>query len=231
MQIPSLFKESRYGMPTADQILPNRQYVIGYSYLFRQPRFAMHVIHPEDIDSEVDREDAFRTDYRIPEQFQVELKDYRSSGYDRGHLVPSADRSESRVENSETFLLSNMAPQTPELNRNIWKNLEASARKIAGQIGVVEVYSISGPCFQWGQPLERIGTDVVIPHAFFKCLLIERSRGTLQMKSWVLPNTHDVDEYDINEYKVSVRDVEAITGLLIWDRLDGSKIESMKKRK
>ena len=44
MEIPQLFRETRYGMPTADQILPNRNYLIGYSYLFRQPRWAMQVI-------------------------------------------------------------------------------------------------------------------------------------------------------------------------------------------
>ena len=152
MEIPSLFRETRYGMPTADQILPNRNYLIGYSYLFRQPRWAMQVIDGEAQDVSVERQDCFRPDLRIPEVFRSTLSDYRGSGYDRGHLVPSADSNSSRLENSETFLMTNMAPQHPDLNRKIWRMLEDKARKIALKENIVEVYAISGPVFDLTKP-------------------------------------------------------------------------------
>ena len=112
IEIPSLRPESRYGIPTSDLLLFNRQYVVGYSYLFRQPRWAMQVIDESTMPMEdnFDRLDNFREDLRIPEKFRSSLGDYKGSGFDRGHLINSADRKGSRIINSETFLLSNMSP-------------------------------------------------------------------------------------------------------------------------
>ena len=105
IEIPSLKPETRYGMPTADRILFNRQYVVGYSYLFRQPRFALELIDDQTMqmeDKELKRLDNFREDLRIDDMFRATLKDYQASGYDRGHLVSSADRLGRTVVNSET---------------------------------------------------------------------------------------------------------------------------------
>ena len=64
-------------MPMADLLLFNREYVVGYSYLFRQPKFAMEVIDPNNRAIEIsDRLNDFRPDLRIPEQFRADLEDY-----------------------------------------------------------------------------------------------------------------------------------------------------------
>jgi len=229
MEIPQLFKETRYGMPSADQILPNRNYLVGYSYLFRQPKWAMQVINGEEQDVSVDREDCFRPDLRIPEQFRSTLEDYRASGYDRGHLVPSADSNETRLENSETFLMSNMAPQTPDLNRKIWRMLEDKARQVALKQNIVEVYAISGPVFDINRPFEKIGEDVVVPHEFFKTILAEDTRGKLKIYSFIIPNTEH-EHNDFNQFAVSVNYLEHRTGLLLWDRISGPKVQKAKKK-
>jgi endonuclease G len=111
IEIPSLRPETRYGMPTADRILFNRQYVVGYSYLFRQPRFALELIDDQTMqmeDEDLKRLDNFQEDLRIDDMFRAKLDDYAGSGYDRGHLVSSADRLGRTVVNSETFLMTNM---------------------------------------------------------------------------------------------------------------------------
>lgn len=89
LDLPSLRRETRYGMPAADQILFNRHYVLGYSYYFRQAKWALEIIDPDK--SDVERADNFRPDYRIPQMFRADLVEYRGSGYDRGHLVASAN--------------------------------------------------------------------------------------------------------------------------------------------
>ena len=228
MEIPSLFPQTRYGMPTADQILPNRNYLIGYSYLFRQPRWSMHIIDGQAEDVSVDREDCFRPDLRIPETFRCSLADYRGSGYDRGHLVPSADRNSSRLENSETFLMSNMAPQHPDLNRKVWRMLEEEARTIALKDNVVEVYSISGPVFDITKPISKIGEDVVVPHEFFKSMLVEDSKGKIKIYSFIIPNEEIDAKY--NDFAVSVNYIEFRSGLQLWNRLSGPTIEKLKKK-
>lgn len=230
MEIPQLFRETRYGMPTADQILPNRNYLIGYSYLFRQPRWAMQVIDGKAKDVAVDREDCFRTDLRIPEEFRATLADYSGSGYDRGHLVPSADSNSSRLENSETFLISNMAPQHPDLNRKIWRMLEDKVRKTALVQKVVEVYAISGPVFDITKPFSKIGDDVVVPHEFFKTILVEDNRGKFKFYSFLIPNK-EMDNQEVNDFATSVNYIEFRTGLKLWDRLKGQTVDKEKKKK
>ena len=61
IDLPSLKRETRYGMPAADQILFNRHYVVGYSYYFRQAKWALEIVDPnkEDVTT-VDRMNNFR---------------------------------------------------------------------------------------------------------------------------------------------------------------------------
>ena len=71
--VPSLREESRYGMPAADRLLFNRRYVVGYSYLFRQPRWALELInrHTKQMaDKDLKRLNNFREDPRVPEMFR-----------------------------------------------------------------------------------------------------------------------------------------------------------------
>jgi len=126
IELPNLRPESRYGMPAADRYLFNRHYIIGYTYLLRQARWAMELITEDSLQTEepeLERLDNFREDSRIPQMFRSTKADYEGSGYDRGHLVSSADRMKKTVVNSETFLLSNMSPQAPSFNRGIWSTL------------------------------------------------------------------------------------------------------------
>jgi DNA/RNA endonuclease G (NUC1) len=85
MNPPNNNKETRYGVPASYQVLYNRNYVLGYSYYFRQAKWALEVI--DSSKSETTRANNFRPDYRIPERFRADLADYSSTGFDRGHLV------------------------------------------------------------------------------------------------------------------------------------------------
>jgi len=93
------------------------------------------------------RDDNFRADYRIPEKFRADKEVYIGSGFDRGHLVASANQIETQLQNSETFLLSNMCPQVPEFNNGIWRRLEQAVRDLDRDPKVFETYVISGPLF------------------------------------------------------------------------------------
>ncbi len=230
--IPSLRRETRYGMPAADQILFNRHYVLGYSYYFRQAKWALEIVDAEKID--IERADNFRPDYRIPERFRADLADYDNSGYDRGHLVASANQSETDIQNSETFLLSNMSPQNPQFNRNIWKKLEAAVRKLNAKKSIYETYVISGPIFDFSTPVSWIGTgdrngvSLPVPNAYFKSILTENSRGSLHMWSFIIPN--EASDKPIGNFLVPTKKLEIMSGILLWDRLVGKKIEQEKKK-
>ena len=245
-EIPSLRDETRYGMPAADRLLFNRRYVVGYSYLFRQPRWALELItrHTRQmVDKDLRRLDNFREDPRIPDMFRSTLATFKGSNHDRGHLISSADRREDALINSETFLISNMSPQVPKFNRGVWKDLEGAVRKLSQtkmitKVGDVEkevwkyaeVYVICGPVFEIGSKLEVIGDPkeikVVIPHAFFKSVLAEKRLGKLELWSFLIPN--EETEKDPKSFRVPTVEVERRAGLQLWDRLQGSDIEKLK---
>ncbi len=235
IDLPSLKRETRYGMPAADQILFNRHYVIGYSYYFRQAKWALEIIDPnkEDITT-VERMDNFRSDYRIPQLFRADKQDYRGSGHDRGHLVASADLRDTKIQNSETFLLSNMSPQKPQFNRGIWKTLESEVRRLDSQDNVLETYVISGPIFNFDQPVSTIGANdsnnvtLPVPHEYFKSILAETSTGRLKMWSFIFPN--EATDSSIKNFQVKTTLIEKKAGILLWERLVGSEIESEKHK-
>ena len=74
------------------------------------------------------RANDFRPDQTLPAPWWIRPSDYRASGYDRGHQCPSADRTSDEQANSATFLMSNMLPQVPDLNRQLWRKFEEYCR-------------------------------------------------------------------------------------------------------
>jgi endonuclease G, mitochondrial len=220
-------------MPAADQVMFNRHYVLGYSYYFRQAKWALEIVDRSL--AAVARSDSFRPDYRIPELFRADLVDYKLSGFERGHLIASANQRNESLQNSETFLLSNMSPMTPSFNRGIWGKLEDEVRRLDAQPKILETYVLTGPVFYFDKAVMCIGVDddnevsVPVPHAFFKCVLAENNRGTIRMWSFVMPNKDCSGK--LSDYRVSSAWVEQIAGLKLWERLVGRKIEREKARK
>ncbi len=235
IEIPSLRPETRYGMPTADHMLFNREYIVGYSYLFRQARWAMEVIDPTNRAINLKRTDPFRPDMRIPDQFRAGLKDYVGSKHDRGHLVASADRRARRIENSETFLLTNMSPQKGDFNRGVWKKLEGLVRDLSFMY--LEVYVVCGPLFDVGKKIEVIGDDpkdqhdlvIPIPHAYFKSILAEDDKNRIRIWSFILENKSS--SKPIDSFLVPTSEIESRAGLTLWDRLRGEKADRLRMRK
>ncbi len=236
-EIPSLRRETRYGIPAADQILFNRYYLIGYSYYFRQAKWALEIVSLDRAyisQEEVERLNNFRADFRIPEMFRADLVDYKKSNFDRGHLIASADKLETELQNSETFLLSNMSPQAPKFNRKIWKQLEQKVRRLNAKKNIFETYVICGPIFDFNKQVKSIGTEdgngvsIPIPPAYFKSILTENNKGALHMWSFIIPNK-DTDK-TIADFQVSTVEVERFAGVQLWERLEGTKIEKEKNR-
>ena len=232
LDLPSLRRETRYGMPVADQIMFNRHYVLGYSYYFRQAKWALEIVDPDNLGLE--RLDNFRPDYRIPEMFRADLVDYSGSGYDRGHLVASANQIETELQNSETFLLSNMSPQKPKFNRDIWKELETEVRKLNENPKILETYVICGPIFYFDKPVELIGAkdknkvSIPVPQAYFKSILTENNKGTINMWSFVIPN--EESDQSLHTFLVSTVLVEKLAGIKLWESLVGKKIDREKSK-
>ena len=114
----------------------------------------------------VGRVDDFRADLSVPPRDRAELSDYRGNGLnlDRGHLSPSGDAASAQAQD-ETFLMSQMVPQSHENNSGLWEELEYMTRLMAQRDG--EVYVVTGPAFV-GTQLRQIGSGVYVPTHMWK---------------------------------------------------------------
>jgi endonuclease G len=163
-----------------------------------------------------DRQNTFRPDNSLPENFYpVTPKDYTNTGYDRGHIIPSSDRTRTLEENSATFLMVNMLPQAPDLNREVWRELELESRRLVDR--GKELYIVAGP---HGKIKTIANGKVTVPKYNWKVVLIlDRPGGnaktvTAQTKAiavW-MPNDDSVKRTSWKNYIVTVDDVEAKTG-------------------
>lgn len=99
----------------------------------------------------------------------VTTKEYTRTGFDRGHLAPSADFTFSQEANDLTFVMSNIAPQTKLLNRGVWKKLEEQVRFWA--CGEEKLTIITGPIFHGNDP--KLPSGLTIPQRFFKIVVDE----------------------------------------------------------
>jgi endonuclease G len=110
----------------------------------------------------------FLPDPLLPSDMQIRPSDYRGSGYDRGHVCPSGDRTRSREDNTATFVMSNMLPQAAALNQQVWADLENYSRSLV-RSGANELYTIAGG---WGSA-ERIANGKVnVPSVCWKIILV-----------------------------------------------------------
>ena len=174
----------------------------------------------------VERSDDFRPDPDLPEEcYAVRPNDYRRSGYDRGHLTPSGDRTLEKSDNSATFLMSNMIPQSPANNREVWRELEEYSRNLVNQ--GKELYIIAGG---EGQKKAIAKGKVTVPEYTWKVILVLDESGNIENTIAVrIPNSQKVARTDWQDYIVSVDEIEEKTGYDFFDRLDKnvqSKIEN-----
>lgn len=155
----------------------------------------------------VKRTDDYRADEKITTK-SADPRDYRGSGYDRGHLVAAADRAFKHEAMSETFLMSNIAPQEHYFNGGIWRELEQNTRRWARKKG--KLYVVTGPIYQSQTP-KRIGKNkVAVPDAFFRVLL-NPDEYNLQGIAFLIPNA--MSDEPLEKYQLPIDSVEVLTGL------------------
>lgn len=230
--------ELRYGAPVCDEVLTGRYFTIGYSWYFRQAKWTLEIINRNDylvgkVLDRTERLDNFRPDLRIPQRFRAGLDEYRGSGYDRGHLVSSANQRNQQIQNSETFLLSNMSPQKGDLNRGMWNRLEKEIRKLNDKLDILETYVLTAPVFYFQKPIETIGKpddvgiDIPIPHAFIKSVLTEDIKGRLSLWTFLMENVKLTGK--IESYLIKTYDAEQLVGGRFWDRISGTDMYEQKR--
>ena len=200
-------------------ILERYCYSLSYNPESRQPNWVMWQLTGEHV---MNRKEGiwneYRADLELDSAIRATLEDYSNSGYDRGHMCPGGDCNWDDMGRDETYVLSNMCPQNPELNRGDWKEIENACRKWAEKYG--NIYIVCGPIFFKSQEHERIGRNQIpVPEAFFKVVLCVESPSPKGI-GFICRNTDGNRKKDF--YVNSIRQVERVTGYRFFPQVEDS---------
>ena len=222
LEIPYLLE------PDKDQntIIEHMGYTVSYNSLHRIPNWVAYELQDSELYGNFERGDEFNPDPQIRGR-QAYDSDYRGSGWDRGHMAPSGDMKWSSQVQKECFYLSNVCPQSHNLNAGLWNDLEKQVRYEAKYYGTIWV--VTGPVIGDG----RYGTigenKVTIPDGFFKALLTkDKKTGEFISIGFYFPN--ESCSGDLSDYAMSVNDLEEIVGMDLFNNLDYSVQESVEDR-
>lgn len=178
-------------------------FILGYSGIYKQPGWVSYELVKNDtiVCETCDRNLNFRSDKGF--NFSG---DYKNSGYDRGHLAPSADFRSNSIKYKSTFVYTNCSPQSPSFNRGIWRELEKYVREMIFEYD--NLYIITGPILCAN--LNYIGKNkIAIPNYFYK-VVIGYKDEELRGFAWFIPNEGKKGNFDL--FRVKIDFVEAVTG-------------------
>ena len=206
----------------SEQILRHKAYVLSYNKDTRIPNWVAWHLTADHSDGTVPRSNDYREDPDVPTP-RATNEDYKNVSWTRGHMCPAGDNKWDERAMSESFLLSNMCPQTASLNTGLWNRLEQSCRNWAQKYG--DLFIVCGPVLL-NTKHETIGVNkVVVPEAFFKVILC--LRGTPKAIGFVIRNNDGKKKRD--QFVNTVDEVERITGIDFYPALPDSienKVES-----
>lgn len=190
-------------------------FTLEYSPSFKNPGWVAYELTAEEVlSTKSKRINTFREDRSIPGG-TASNGDYYKSGFDKGHLAPAADMRFSPEAMRDSFLFSNICPQTPELNRRIWADLEAIVRYWA--IVYSKVYIVTGPIYDQTKSVTIGSNKVHVPAFFFKAILVFNQQEQKAI-AFIIPNTQEHDS--LSRYSVSVDEAEILSGFDFFHALE-----------
>lgn len=206
-------EESRDYLPASSTgvVIRHRYYTLSYSEEHEQAEWVAYKLTREELEQPwTGRVDNFRPDPKV-KSGSATPDDYRSSGYDRGHLAPAADRAFSEQAMDETFYMSNISPQAPNFNKGVWRELEELTRSWAKRNGYL--YVVAGPILSL-RPKGVVGdNEVSVPAAYFKVLL-DPEEPQVKGIGFIIPN--EVSFEPLHKFAVPIDKVEEITGIELF---------------
>lgn len=215
-----------------EEVVVHPGHMLVYNEKHEQPKWVAHIAVPELITGNLARIDSFLPDPQVKTGTAV-TSDYWNSGYDRGHMVPSADMRWNYEALKGTYYYSNVSPQVPELNRGTWAELEDWGRRYVNY-SKRRIFIVTGPVLRDGLPTMQKPdrkNEVSIPEYFWK-VIADLDGDSPKAIAFVLRNA--AQEYPPISYAVSVDSVERLTGLDFFPALDDAvenRIEAMREPK
>jgi endonuclease G len=222
-------------------LLLKKQYALAYNNAKGTPNWVSWRLVRADLGDAPRKQ--FHPDASLPRGFKkVTPKDYSDSGFDRGHLCPHGDRSATAADSNATFAMTNMAPQSPELNQHAWNDFEIYCRDLVRRHGK-RLYLVCGPAGVGGvgrHGYKRTIADgkVTVPAKCWKVVLVldaddgddvDRVTARTRLIAVVMPNNDSVT-HDWARYRTSVKAVEELTGYTFFGKVPAEVINPLKEK-
>lgn len=214
---PNVSNENNY-------LLEKPQYVMSYNRSRGTSNWVSWYLGSSWLGS-APRQNDFRADTSLPSGwYQVSGTDYSGSGFDRGNMTPSADRTNTVADNSATFLMTNMVPQAPDNNQGPWEQLESYLRSLVANNQEIYIiagsYGTGGTGSNGGVTNTVAGGQVTVPAQLFKIAVVlangsddvNRVTTSTRVIAVIMPNTQGIRNIDWRQYRVSVDSIESSTG-------------------
>lgn len=230
------------GMPIGtdsieDYIIARSQYTLGYNPQIGSANWVAWHLHIGWFGSADRYKGRFITDTIVDKFFiRITHNHYTNSGYDRGHIVRSKERSTNADDNKSTFILSNIFPQTPDLNRGVWLNFEYYCEKLCTKENK-QLYVYAGGLYSSNKSLKDENI-VAIPDTCYKIILIldqnqsiEDINSNTQIIAVAMPNISGIRRDKWEKYITTVRKIEESSGFDFFSNLSQDLQDILETRK
>ena len=201
-----------FQLTTFHRVLRNDGFLAGWSDVRVNPLWVSYQVEAVSDDTRIGPRPNFKADWRT--LWPIGTDSYSGSGYDREHLAPNYAIAAVHGRNAQvdTFLMSNMTPQRPNLNRQLWQRLEESVMDhFAPRFDRLQV--ITGPIFPeryMDNVFNRVGF-VEVPEAFYKIIVVPNEEAPLAL-AFIMPQDVRGNE-SLADYLVTIDEIESRTGL------------------
>lgn len=205
------------GSPTNDYVVHRTTHSFSHNCAEGGPNWVSWNLNKTHY-GDAPRSSSFYADTGLPSGcYRVVSSDYTNSGYSRGHMVRSEERTWSAEHNKQTFYMTNILPQHQDMNGGPWYKFEQYLQDLA-QNQNKELYVIAGGIGNKGT-LNNAG-KVVIPTYTWKIVVVlpygqglanVTSSSSLQVIAVKMPNTAGISTNGWAMYKTTVNDIENLT--------------------
>lgn len=158
----------------------------------------------------LDRSDSFFLDKNVPANCQQTSASAYGSGYDRGHLVPANHMDSSATSIKATNTMTNILPQAANMNRGAWLLTE----EIIDCYRDLSNLQIVGGVIWGNNPADDYFIEshgIKTPDAYWK-VVIRGSGASEDAIAWIVPNSSDALRKNLDNYLVSIQEIEQKTG-------------------
>ena len=205
-----LGQDFRYAPEAKGVLIENTYYWVDYNTEHKQANWVYYMLTQTHITGNAVRSSSFR-DSKHGDVVSASQRDYRGSGYDRGHLCPAADMRLSKEAMQETFQMWNISPQNPSFNRGKWSELEALVRSYIKD-ETDTLFIVTGAVFIDNTGSIGVG-KVTVPSMFYKAVYSQKRGGI----GFVLPNQKLSEK--LQTWQVSINYIEELTGIDFFPQL------------